>query len=91
MSKIPYHPAHTLKAENAAITVHINERVRPLLSQVLAGKLAPQTLLPEIGSLLAIDLHYSRKENLFFPILSSTASQPRRRSCGVWTTKSECC
>lgn len=69
VSKIPGHPAHTLKAENAAITVHINERVRPLLSQVLEGKLAPQTLLPEIGALLSIDLHYSRKENLFFPYL----------------------
>jgi len=69
VSKIPGHPAHTLKAENAAVTAHINERIRPLLSQVLAGKLAPQTLLPEIGSLLAIDLHYSRKENLFFPYL----------------------
>lgn len=69
VSKIPGHPAHTLKAENAAITAHINERVRPLLSQVQAGKLAPQTLLPEIGSLLSIDLHYSRKENLFFPYL----------------------
>jgi len=69
VTKIPGHPAHTLKAENAAITAHINERVRPLLSQVLEGKLAPQTLLPEIGGLLAIDLHYSRKENLFFPYL----------------------
>jgi len=69
VSKIPGHPAHTLKAENAAITAHVNERVRPLLSQVQAGKLAPQTLLPEIGALLSIDLHYSRKENLFFPYL----------------------
>jgi DUF438 domain-containing protein len=69
VSKIPGHPAHTLKAENAAITAHMNERIRPLLSQVQAGKLAAQTLLPEIGALLAIDLHYSRKENLFFPYL----------------------
>jgi len=69
VTKIPGHPAHTLKAENAAITAHMNERIRPLLSQVQAGKLAAQTLLPEIGALLAIDLHYSRKENLFFPYL----------------------
>lgn len=69
VTKIPGHPAHTLKAENAAITAHMNERVRPLLSHVQARKLAPQTLLPEIGGLLAIDLHYSRKENLFFPYL----------------------
>ena len=69
VSQIPGHPAHTLKAENAAITDHINERIRPLLSRVAEGKLASQALLPEIGSLLAIDLHYSRKENLLFPYL----------------------
>jgi len=69
VSKIPGHPAHTLKAENAAITAHMNERIRPLLSRVAEGTLASQALLPEIGALLAIDLHYSRKENLFFPYL----------------------
>jgi DUF438 domain-containing protein len=69
VSKIPGHPAHTLKAENAAITDHMNERIRPLLASVQAGKLASQALLPEIGALLAIDLHYSRKENLLFPYL----------------------
>ena len=69
VSQIPGHPAHTLKAENAAITAHIDERIRPLLSRVREGKLAAQSLLPEIGALLAIDLHYSRKENLLFPYL----------------------
>ena len=69
VSKIPGHPAHTIKAENAAITAHMNERIRPLLASVQAGKLASQALLPEIGALLAIDLHYSRKENLLFPYL----------------------
>ena len=69
VSKIPGHPAHTLKEENVAITDHMNERIRPLLASVQAGKLASQALLPEIGALLAIDLHYSRKENLLFPYL----------------------
>lgn len=69
VSQIPGHPAHTLKAENAAITAHINERIRPLLTHVQEGKRTAQTLLPEIGVLLAIDLHYSRKENLLFPYL----------------------
>ena len=69
VSRIPGHPAHTIKAENAAITAHMNERIRPLLSRVAEGKLAAQSLLPEIGALLAIDLHYSRKENLLFPYL----------------------
>jgi len=69
VSKIPGHPAHTIKAENAAITAHMNERIRPLLARVAEGKLAAQALLPEIGALLAIDQHYSRKENLLFPYL----------------------
>lgn len=69
VTKISGHPAHTLKAENAAITAHVGERIRPLLTRVLEGGLSPQALLPEIGALLSIDLHYSRKENLLFPYL----------------------
>ena len=69
VTKIPGHPAHTLKAENAAITAHLGERIRPLLSRINEGSLSPQALLPEIGALLSIDLHYSRKENLLFPYL----------------------
>ena len=69
VSQIPGHPTHTLKAENAAITAHIDTRIRPLLSRVLAGGLGAQALLPELGALMAIDLHYSRKENLLFPYL----------------------
>ncbi|MEA4871106.1 MAG: DUF438 domain-containing protein [Christensenella sp.] len=68
-SKIPGHPAHTLKTENTAIQRQIDERIRPLLGRVSAGTLSPQALLPEIGALLAIDQHYSRKENLIFPYL----------------------
>ena len=68
-SKIPGHPANTLRLENIAIQKQIDERIRPLLSRVSTGSLAPQALLPEIGALLAIDLHYSRKENLLFPYL----------------------
>ena len=69
VSQIPGHPAHTLKAENAAINAHIDARIRPLLGRVLEGSLGAQALLPEIGALMAIDLHYSRKENLLFPYL----------------------
>lgn len=69
VSQIPGHPAHTLKAENAAIAAQINDRIRPLLARVDEGGLSAQALLPEIGELLSIDLHYSRKENLFFPYL----------------------
>lgn len=69
VSRIPGHPAHTLKAENAAISAHIGTRIRPLLERVLEGSLGAQALLPELGALMAIDLHYSRKENLLFPYL----------------------
>lgn len=68
-SKIPGHPANTLRLENIAIQKQIDARIRPLLNRVSTGSLAPQALLPEIGALLAIDLHYSRKENLLFPYL----------------------
>ena len=68
-SKIPGHPANTLKLENAAIQQQIDTRIRPLLGRVIDGSLSPQALLPEIGALLTIDLHYSRKENLLFPYL----------------------
>ena len=70
-SRIPGHPAHTLKAENAAIQRQISERIRPLLERVSAGTAAPQALLPELGALLDIDRHYARKENLFFPYLEA--------------------
>ena len=63
------HPAHTLHLENEAIQKQLDERIRPLLARVAAGGSAPQVLLPEIGVLLTIDLHYSRKENLLFPYL----------------------
>lgn len=68
-SKLPGHPAHTLKIENAAIQKQIDMRIRPLLTRISAGSLSTQALLPELGALLAIDLHYSRKENLLFPYL----------------------
>ena len=68
-SEQPGHPAHTLRAENAAIQAQLDDRIRPLLSQVSAGALAPQALLPELGALMDISLHYARKENLLFPYL----------------------
>ncbi|MEZ4628682.1 MAG: hypothetical protein R2912_11585 [Eubacteriales bacterium] len=55
----PRAPAHTLRLENAAIQAQIDELYRPLLARV-RSKLA-QALLPQIGTLLTIDLHYSRE------------------------------
>lgn len=68
-SRLPGHPAHTLRLENEAIQKQIDERIRPLLARVSAGLTAPRSLLPQLGALLTIDLHYSRKENLLFPYL----------------------
>lgn len=83
-SQIQGHPAHTLKAENAAIQKQIDERLRPLLARVFSGSLATQALLPEIGALLEIDLHYSRKENLLFPYLEQHGvSAPPKVMWGV--------
>lgn len=68
-SRLPGHPAHTLRLENEAIQKQIDERIRPLLARVSAGLTAPRSLLPQLGALLTIDQHYSRKENLLFPYL----------------------
>jgi len=67
--RLPGHPAHTLHLENEAIQKQIDERIRPLLARVSAGLTAPRSLLPQLGALLTIDQHYSRKENLLFPYL----------------------
>ncbi|NLG25208.1 MAG: DUF438 domain-containing protein, partial [Clostridiales bacterium] len=68
-SQIPGHPAHTLKAENRAIEKLIVERVRPALRGFLDGKLPVARLAEAIEALRQIDVHYLRKENLFFPYM----------------------
>ena len=66
VSRLPGHPAHTLKEENRAIEQQITEHVRPALANFLQGE-QPEQLVAEIRALRQIDLHYLRKENLFFP------------------------
>ncbi len=68
-SQIPGHPAHTLKAENHAITQLINERGRPALKAYHDGNLSAGEVTAMIDELSQIDRHYLRKENLFFPYL----------------------
>ena len=68
-SLIPGHPAHTLRAENHAITQLINERGRPALKAYHDGKLSASEVTAMIDELSQIDRHYLRKENLFFPYL----------------------
>ncbi len=65
-SRVPGHPAHTLKAENRKLEELITGRIQPLLAQadVPYGELAQA-----IAQLQTIENHYSRKENLFFPYM----------------------
>lgn len=63
----PGHPADTLKRENRAIEKLI-AIIRVQLA-ILPNPDAQKTLKDELTKLLAIDRHYSRKENLFFPYM----------------------
>lgn len=65
----PGHPVHTFKLENRAIEDHV-DAVKALLEQVKAGdKGAENALAGALSAILAIDRHYSRKENLLFPFM----------------------
>ncbi|MFT3984009.1 MAG: DUF438 domain-containing protein [Lachnospiraceae bacterium] len=63
----PGHPADTLKRENRAIEKSI-AIIRAQLA-ILPNPDAQKTLKDELTKLLAIDRHYLRKENLFFPYM----------------------
>jgi len=65
------HPILTLKAENAAIQTLIDDRLLPSLKSYTQDNSAAnnESLTTAITKLMAIDRHYSRKENLIFPIM----------------------
>ncbi len=62
----PGHPAHTLKAANAALRALISE-IRGLVGQ--KGTEAARALREKAGMLSGIDSHYKIKENLLFPYM----------------------
>lgn len=67
----PGHPVFVLKGENEGIRQFIVSRLRPDLDAWL-DSLAEKdrlNLLSDAKELLAIDTHYKRKENVFFPYL----------------------
>lgn len=67
----PGHPVHTFKLENREIERLVNFKLELHLDQFRKQD-APETiikLLEDLGLLLDIDKHYSRKENLLFPYL----------------------
>ncbi len=72
----PGHPAHTLLAENQALEKLINEKLQPGLDQFLKADLenpsvlqAASSLQQDLKALADINVHYVRKEHLFFPYL----------------------
>jgi len=72
----PGHPVRVMKEENRAMEALVAGRVEPALSALEtaaagAGDAAPafEALASALKALLAVDLHYSRKENLVFPFL----------------------
>lgn len=68
--EIPGHPVHTLLAENRRLEAWMTDRIRPHLEKAAGGSAeALAALASGLDGLLAIDSHYSKKENLFFPIM----------------------
>ncbi len=67
----PGHPALTLKEENIAIQDFLDKEVRKKLKNFIANgsEKNHDALTDSIKELLLIDKHYSRKENLIFPIM----------------------
>lgn len=67
-TQIPGHPANTLIRENRAIERILEKQIKPYLE----GKNETQDLLSleeGLNNLSRIDLHYLKKENLFFPYM----------------------
>jgi DUF438 domain-containing protein len=67
-SEIPGHPANVLKLENRFIKELLETRVKPNIA-ALPEEQAVEDLKQSLADLAGIDLHYMRKENLFFPYL----------------------
>lgn len=65
---IPGHPLNTLMRENLAISRIINQEIKPYL-QSLDDEESYKNLLEGVNHLSQIELHYQKKENLFFPYM----------------------
>jgi len=68
-TRVPGHPAHTLKEENRAIERLIEDRVRPAIHAYARGAVSSAQLPEAIEALRQTERHYLRKENLFFPYM----------------------
>lgn len=70
-TKIPGHPLHTFFQENRALERWIDQRLQPAMRQWMQ---APEgtfqgKMIQVLEELKGIERHYSRKENLMFPLL----------------------
>jgi DUF438 domain-containing protein len=68
---MPGHPIHTFRLENRAIERLIDDGIQPALERFENedSKENAENLLQQVRKLLEIDKHYSRKENILFPLL----------------------
>ncbi len=66
----PGHPVYTFRQENREIEKRINEVILPLVAALKDGDaVSLPALNAAMDELLALDRHYSRKENLLFPYM----------------------
>ncbi|HWR23673.1 MAG TPA: DUF438 domain-containing protein [Feifaniaceae bacterium] len=65
------HPLQTLRLENRALERLLEEEVKPRLHTFFrcSGEEEQEALAESVRALMKIDLHYSKKENLLFPLL----------------------
>jgi hypothetical protein len=68
LTEIPGHPANVLKRENRFIEELLVTRVKPYISSLPEAD-AAEAIKHALADLARIDIHYLRKENLFFPYL----------------------
>ncbi len=70
-AKIPGHPAHTMKAENQALTKLMEETIRPKLQDYKedSSKERLKALQMAFEPMRQLHVHYLKKENLLFPYM----------------------
>ncbi len=70
-AQIPGHPAHTLKAENEALSLLMENTIRPRLQEYKenANTERLQALQKAFEPMRQLNVHYLKKENLLFPYM----------------------
>ena len=70
-AQIPGHPAHTLKAENQALTKVMEETIRPKLQEYKedSSQERLKALQKACEPMRQLHVHYLKKENLLFPYM----------------------